>query len=48
MIGARIALVLNLVCVILSHPNIYVKIKHIGILRIMAKIGGADYNDKWR
>lgn len=48
MIGARIALLFNIVCVVLSHPKIYEKVKHIEVLRIMAKIGGADYNEKWR
>lgn len=47
MLGAKIAWLFILVCVILSEPDIYKRIKHIGILRIMAKIGGADYNDKF-
>lgn len=47
MFGTRLALLFNIVCVVLSHPKIYPKIKHICILRIMGRIGGADYNDKW-
>ena len=45
--GAKLAWIFNLVCVILSEPKLYARIKHIDILRIMAKIGGADYNDKF-
>lgn len=45
--GARCALLFHIACVILSHPKLYPKIEHISILRIMAEIGGTDYNDKW-
>ena len=45
--GVRLALLFNIACVILSHPKLYPRVKHIGIFRIMGKIGGADYNDKW-
>ncbi len=44
--GVRLAILFHIVCVILSHPKLYPRIKHIGILGIMGKIGGAEYNDK--
>lgn len=47
MLDVRFAILFHLVCVILSHPNIYPKVRHIWILKIMGKIGGADYNDKF-
>lgn len=47
MFGVRLLLLFNIICVVLSHPRIYPRIKHISILRIMGRIGGADYNDKW-
>lgn len=47
LLGARLALLFHIVCVILSHPKLYARLKHIRIFRIMGKIGGAEYNDKW-
>lgn len=43
----RLFILFHIGCVILSHPSLYPRIKHIGILRIMGKIGGADYNDRF-
>lgn len=48
LLGVRLAILFHIVCVILSHPHLYPKIRHIWFLKIMGKIGGADYNDKWR
>lgn len=45
LLGVNLALLFNLACVIVSHPHLYPKIKHICIFKIMGKIGGADYND---
>lgn len=47
MFGVRLALLFHLACVVVSHPHLYPKIKRIWILKIMGKIGGADYNGKW-
>lgn len=46
LLGARLALLFHIGCVILSHPKLYERVQHIRIFRIMGKIGGADYNDK--
>lgn len=48
LLGVRLAILFYVACVTLSHPHLYSKTKHIWILKIMGKIGGADYNDKWR
>lgn len=48
LLGVRLAILFYVACVILSHPHLYPKIRHIWFLKIMGKIGGADYNDKWR
>jgi len=47
LMGARLALLFHIVCVILIHPKLYAKLKHIRIFRIMGKIGGADCNEKY-
>ena len=42
LMGVRLALLFHIGCVILSHPNLYAKLKHIRVFRIMGKIGGAE------
>lgn len=46
LMGVRLALIVYIACVMVSHSKLYERLKHICIFRIMGKIGGASYDGK--